>query len=170
MVQAALSTIGTALGNQSRPMGARREARQDHTTAAIAMMPKGRLSKKAKENADAERLLYLFTQPEIIGLLSLFAGLFVSNKIPFSEDPATNELMQSLAIIGTCLISLGNAGVGDLTTTTVALTAGASNFLLNADLGGLIGIGPDTSAEDKVGLLDKFFRFLSPLNPLNYTP
>lgn len=137
MVQAALGTVGAALGglgsafsNQTRQISNQRGGRVDTTTGVIAASKDAKVAKQAADNASQERWLYFLTQPEFLSLAVLIAGLYASNRITFSKDNSTqNELMQSLAMAGAVLISLGYAGVGDLTTSSIAATAGIGNMV-----------------------------------------
>lgn len=126
----ALSGLGSALANQSRQIASRSPGRVDTTTGIIASASNAKVAREAKENASQERWLYFLTQPEILDLAILIAGLYASNRITFSKDNnIQNELMQSLAMTGSILIALGHAGVGDLTTSAVASTAGVGNMV-----------------------------------------
>jgi len=150
-----IATIGAALGKQTRGERAPRPAAPATSTALIVASPNTKTAKLALKNAREERLLYVLTQPEIVGLATVFAGLFLANKLPFSEHEPQNSAIQGVAATTSILMGLGHAGVGDLTSLTMAALGGAATF--STGLGGNGGGWFDSIQE----MLD----FIS--NPLN---
>lgn len=164
MVQAALATVlPTLLAGGSAAGGAlAHQSRRDvdrpvvpSTTALIAATDaKDKKKLKAlKDQADKDKLFYLLSQPEILGILMTIGGIYASNKIPFSSDNTTNELLHAVATMSTVLIGLGYAGVGDLTTLLAAIAAGGASVF--GDIGDI--------TEDVVGgTIHTIWRYLTP--------
>jgi hypothetical protein len=130
MAMAALAGIGGALlggiSQQSRSPVATQQSRQDTSTAAIALSKDPKAAKLARKNAQEERLMALLTDPQIMGLLTVLGGLYVSNKIPWTEDPGARARISGVAAAACVVMGLGRAGVGDMTTLAVATVAGAA--------------------------------------------
>jgi len=154
MVQALAAAGGSLLGaltNQSR----REVSRGEYIPQlpALAAADKQSLSKLRKE-ADKERLYQFLAQPEIVGFLMAFAGLIASNRIPFSDDEEKNAVLQAIASTMSVAMGMGYAGVGDLTSLSVAIAAGGGSLL-----GGLIDLpGGGTGGE--------WWKYLNPLTYL----
>lgn len=55
-----------------------------------------------------------------------FAGIYVANTIRFADDDIANNMLQATATSAAVLLGLGHAGVGDLTTATIAGLAGVA--------------------------------------------
>lgn len=131
MVQAALTTVGSAAGsallNQSRKP---RVEKPDPVSAlpAIAMAPDTKTRNVLRKEADKERLYNFITQPEVLGLAMTIAGIYASQRIKFSDNLITNESIQATATTASILIGLGHAGVGDLTTGIVAGVGGMASL------------------------------------------
>lgn len=107
--------------------------RADTSTVAIAAARDRRTARLAAKNARAERLTALLQDPQIMGTLTVLGGLMVSMNMPFSADKDQNAAMRAIAAASCVLMGLGRAGVGDLTTLTVAgSTAAAALFTENA--------------------------------------
>ena len=102
---------------------------QDTSTAGIALARDAKTAKEAKKNAQEERLMALLTDPQVMGLLTVFGGLYAANVIPWSQDKTTRALLASLAASASVLMGLGRAGVGDMTTLLMAGGAGAATGL-----------------------------------------
>lgn len=152
-----LGMVGKAFGSQTRPEKARRPEAPT-STALVAAAPTTKQSKLALKNAREERLYNLLTQPEVIGLATVFAALFLANKIPFSDKEPQNSALQSIAASGGILMGLGHAGVGDLTTLTMAGIGGAATFA--------------TGLPDAPGgwfdTVQDFYEFLNKYTPLGW--
>lgn len=143
MTTALAALGGSALGafsNQGRSPAASRLPRTDTSTLAIAGAKDRKTARLAKRNADAERMLELLTDPQIMGLLTVFGGLYAAQHIPWSGDPGRRSAIAGVAAASAVLMGLGRAGVGDMTTLAVAGGAGL------ASAGGE-GIGSVLSAE-----------------------
>lgn len=124
MVQGLLGSIGAAFSGQSRSPVAQIGRHQDNSTAAIAAAPDAKAAKRAAKNADKERLASLLSDPAVMGIITLIAGLYIAENIPWSSDPTRRRLLRGLALSGVTLTALGRAGVGDMTTLLMAGTAG----------------------------------------------
>lgn len=139
MVTAALGAVGGFLARpQSHPQRAERPPMPVSYVPPATTKAERKAAKLALANAREERLFYLLSQPEVIGLVTVFAGLFAANKIPFSPDPPSNAALQGLAATTAILMGLGHAGVGDTTTLSMATIGGTATFV-----GGLAGAEPD---------------------------
>lgn len=161
MVQAALPMIisgagalTSAIKNQSHSHGGQRPE-LPQTTGVLASIPDKKIARIAAKNAKEERLMYLLTQPEIIGLLISLAGIYASQNIKFSSTGAANEGIQAIATMTSVLIGLGYAGVGDLTTMLAAGIAGGVSLSDIIDM-------PDINLPD----ID-WLEWIKSLNPFN---
>lgn len=121
-----LGGIGSALTNQSRSPVAEQARHQDTSTTAIAMAGSTKARKAALKNADKERMMALLTDPQVMGLLVTFGGLFAAQVIPWSENERRRTALAALASSSAVLMGLGRAGVGDLTSLMVAAGAGGA--------------------------------------------
>lgn len=160
MTTAALATVGAlgaAFRGQSRAEREPRPAAPGTSTALILSSPNPRIAKIALRNAQEERLLHILTQPELIGLATVFGGLFLANKIPFAGQEPQNSAIQSVAATSAVLMGLGHAGVGDLTSLTMATMGGAATFVT--------GIGGGENGGGWFGNLQDMLDFIT--NPLN---
>jgi hypothetical protein len=153
MVQAISTTIGAvagALGKQSRsPTTAL--VREDKSSLAIASSMTDKRAKQVLRNAQDERLMALLTDPAIIGILALVVGLYLTEKIPWSEDEERKVTLRTVAQSGVILTSLGRAGVGDLTTLSVAGIAGIAGLFGGGSW--LTGDSPPIMLMRKLGLI-----------------
>jgi len=148
MVQALL----TAFAGQSRRDVSKDRPQIPSTALALAGVQDAKLAKKVLKAAKEDRLYALLAQPEILGFIMLLAGLAISNNIPFSGDKETNIYLQGVATTATTLLSLGYAGVGDITTTAVALMAGGGSIF-----GNILGSTGD------IGDIGEWYRYVNPL-------
>lgn len=163
MVQAAVGTALAGAGTAVRGFKdqSRREVSRpsmpESATATIALAKDRKQAKLALDNAREERLMYLLTQPEVIGWLVTIGGIAASQTIPFSSNKGVNEMIQGTATTASVLMGLGHAGVGDLTTAVVAGLAGVASVLSgisisdvispNIDIGTLPGLTEDETKE-----------------------
>lgn len=92
----------------------------------------------------------LLTDPQIMGLICVFGGLYAANTIPWSDNPAKRGALSALAGASAVLMGLGRAGVGDLTTLGVATAAGVASALP----GDLESVQSEVS---QMGLLQRLF-------------
>lgn len=122
---AALGGLASAFGNQSRGSAGSTAPRSDTSTAALALASSPKMARELRKNARDERMLAVLLDPQVLGLLVTFGGLAAASRIPFHPDPDTNTKVQGLAAAAAVLMGLGRAGVGDLTTLTMAAGAGA---------------------------------------------
>lgn len=124
----ALGAVGGSLmgavSKQTHSPAAAKAPRTDTSTAAIASAKDPRTARAARSNADAERILALLTDDQLMGLMVLFGGIWAAQKIPWSENEATNAALTATATSAAVLMGLGRAGVGDLTTLMLASGAG----------------------------------------------
>jgi len=137
----ALAGLASAFGNQSRAGSGQAGSRQDSSTAALALARDPKHARELRKNARDERMLALVLDPQVMGLLVTFGGLAAASRIPFHPDPATNARVQGLAAAAAVLMGLGRAGVGDLTTLTMAAGAGAVVGTSGSDFGTIEGPG-----------------------------
>lgn len=139
----ALGAVGGSLlgavSNQSRnpAAGGPRAPRTDTSTAAIATAKDPKAARMARSNADAERILALLTDDQLMGLLVVFGGLWAAQKIPWSENETTNAALTGAASTAAVLMGLGRAGVGDMTTLMLATGAGLGSVA--GEISGLAG-------------------------------
>lgn len=146
-----LGGITSAFSNQSHGGSPGGSARQDTSTAALALVKDRRHLRELRKNAKEERLLALATDPQVMGLLVTLGGLAISCRMPFHPDPEKNVRIQGLAAASCVLMGLGRAGVGDLT--TLAMAGGA---------GVVVGSGGELPAIEGPG----GYPLLSPWGPL----
>jgi hypothetical protein len=118
-----------AVSHQGRSpaAAAQKIPRTDTSTAAIAGAKDPRTARMARSNADAERVLALLTDDQLLGLLVVFGGLWAAQKIPWSDNATTNAALTGAASTAAVLMGLGRAGVGDLTTLMLATGAGVGS-------------------------------------------
>lgn len=128
-----------SLSQQSRSpaAGIQKLPRPDTSTAAIAGARDPKTARAARANADAERLVHLLTDDQLLGLLVVFGGLWAAQKIPWSENETTNAALTGVASTAAVLMGLGRAGVGDMTTLLVAGGAGVGS--VSGQVAGAIG-------------------------------
>jgi len=146
VVQSLLAPVLSAFGNQTK----RQVERPVYQSSlpALAAADKKHLAKLRKE-ASSERFYNLISQPEILGFVMAFGGLLAANNIPFSDDEEKNILLQGIASTLSVAMGMGYAGVGDLTSLSVALAAGAGS------LGGsILGSSGNTG---------EWYRYLNPI-------
>ena len=154
MVQAALSglsALSSVFGNQSR----RDTERPQIASAlpAIAAAPDAKRAKRIEKSADKERIYNLLSQPEVLGFMMTFAGITAAQLIPFSSNKVANEAIQATATTASVIMGMGYAGVGDLTTLTVAALAGAGSLTdLFSDFGADLTKAPFESALNLLAL------------------
>ncbi len=156
MTTALTALAGTALGalgSQSRSALAT-QRHQDQSTLAIAMAKDASTAKAARENADKERLMAILMDPQIMGLLTVFGGVFAATKIPWTGDREANARIAGVAAAAAVLMGLGRAGVGDLTTLGVATAAGVAV--------GAPGLTPQAIAESLGGARTGWQQYLPP--------
>lgn len=155
---------GVMGGIASKPQAAGPAGRPDTSTAAIAVAdPRNR--RAAVANAREERLHALLTDPQIMGLLVTIGGVALATNAPFHHNKAVNAQLQALTAAAAVLMGLGRAGVGDLTTLTLA--AGTAAVVSTDGLGqGLEdALNTTTSAGFTVG--SRLSNALSWLNPFD---
>jgi hypothetical protein len=130
MVQAAAVGVGTALvgalSKQSHPV---RRTRDRRPTIDINNSPSVKIAKLVKKDNEQQRLYDLLSSPEILGLAMVIGGMYAANHIEFSPDKASNAGLQGTATMTAVLMGLGHAGVGDMTSLSVAVAAGGSSVL-----------------------------------------
>lgn len=154
MVQALAGSVLGAFGNQSKRVVDRQPI--PSAVAVIGAAKDNKTAKRISKEADKERLYALLTQPEVLGLLLTFGGVVAANKIPFSSDPAENDLLQGIMTTASVVMGCGYAGVGDLTSLSLAIAAGGASVL-----GSLVG-----DAVDDVGGAINPFNWKWPLGPI----
>lgn len=130
MVQA-LNTLSSAVaglfGNQTR----RQVQRQvmPSSTAIVATAKDRKTANMIRKEADKERLFAFISQPEIMGLAITFGGVYLANKIRFSHNEAQNDLLQGILTTASVLEGCGHAGVGDMSSLSLAISAGGASVL-----------------------------------------
>lgn len=143
MVQAAAGALLGAFSGQSRRMDQLRPQITSSLPVLASSSPK--MFKKLKKQADREQLYNLIMQPEVLGYLMAFGGLMLANNVPFSGNEIKNAALQGIASTLSVALGLGYAGVGDLTSLSIALAAGGASILPDIlpdiSIGG--GISPD---------------------------
>lgn len=113
-----------------------KQPRMDTSTQAIAQAKDPRTARAARSNADAERLLSILTDDQLMGLMVVFGGLWAAQKIPWADNQTTNAALTATASTAAVLMGLGRAGVGDLTTLMLATGAGMGS--VSGDVAGAI--------------------------------
>lgn len=145
----ALASLGSALaGSFSREKsGETQRPKFPEISTAIATVKDRKTRTAMQRQADQERVFALLAQPEVLGLLMTIGGIYLSNNIRFHSNDASNAVLQSTATTASALMGLGYAGVGDLASTIVALTAGGGSLLGNlAEI-----VGGDLANPDSYG-------------------
>jgi len=127
MVQAIAGTVLSAFGNQSKRQVERHP--MPTSLAVIGTAKDNKTAKRISREADKERLYAILTQPEILGMLLTFGGVILANNIPFSQDKAENDLLQGIMTTASVVMGCGYAGVGDLTSLSLAVSAGGASIL-----------------------------------------
>lgn len=145
MVQAIL---GALAGQSSRAREISRPA-IPQTALALASVENPKMANKILRAAREDRLYAMLAQPEILGFILLLAGLAISNNIPFSGDEATNIYLQGIATTASVIIACGYAGVGDITSLSLALMAGGGSVF-----GNILGSSGD---------IGEWYRYINPL-------
>jgi len=151
----AASVLG-GLGNQSRSL-AIVPRHQDTSTAGIALARDAKVAKQARKNAQEERMMALLTDPQIMGILTVFGGVYAANVIPWSENKETRALLASLAASAAVIMGLGRAGVGDMTTLLMAGGAGAATGLAVTG-GDIVGDMPWYSLAGPPGMAYEIYK------------
>jgi hypothetical protein len=165
VVQAALPVIGaigslaggatSALSNQQKRSPERQPMPSVSTAMSLGKTPKE--SRAMAKAARDDQLIYLLSQPEIVGLLVTIAGIYASQNIKFTDNVVANEGMQSISTMASVLIGLGYAGVGDLTTLLAAAIAGGVSLTdAFANIGGDIAdaVIPDIDWTDWIAKIN----------------
>lgn len=158
MVQALAGAAGSLLGafsGQSRKAPANRPV-IDSAIPAIAATNNPRVANKIRKEAQQERLFNLLSQPEVLGYVMALGGLILSNNIPFSGDAEKNTFIQAIASTLSVAMGMGYAGVGDLTSLSVAIAAGSGSLL-----GGLIDLREIANID-----VGDFWDNVNPLAPI----
>jgi len=135
MVQAAAAALAPILGSwagKEKPV--RTRPVNESVVPAVIAAKDVKTAKLAIKEAEKERLYNLLMQPEVIGMLMTIAGLVASQRIPFSDNEASNEGLQAAMASASVLLGLGHAGVGDMTTSIIAAVAGISSLAININL------------------------------------
>lgn len=82
--------------------------------AAMAEIRERRkLARIAEREAQAQRAHALLTDPRILGLGTMFLGIYAANRIRWDEDPTRNRDMRAMVMAGTAIGSLSLMGVHD---------------------------------------------------------
>jgi hypothetical protein len=71
-----------------------------------------KLERERRKALSEARALALITDPQIIGLITLLGGLYVAQRIPYSDDETQNNTLKGIATGGVVLMSISRAGVG----------------------------------------------------------
>ncbi len=142
-----------ALGQQSRSAQATQRY-QDQSTLAIATAKDAKTAKAASKNASRERLMAVLMDPQVMGLLTVFGGVFAATKIPWTGNREANARIAGVTAAAAVLMGLGRAGVGDLTTLGVATAAGVAV--------GAPGLTPLSIAESLGGATTGWQQYLPP--------
>lgn len=159
---------GVMGGIASKPQAAGPAGRPDTSTAAIAVAdPRNR--RAAVANAREERLHALLTDPQIMGLLVTLGGVALAANTPFHRNKVVNAELQALTAAAAVLMGLGRAGVGDLTTLTLA--AGTAAAVSSEGLGEGLEDALTTTTSAGVSVGEWLWRALSTgiswLNPFD---
>lgn len=127
-IVSALGALGGIFAGQGRSGGAPPAApvpRVDTSTQAIALARDGATARAAARNADKERLYSLLTDPQVLGVACALGGTLLAANMQFHANRTVNGQLRGLTAGSCMLMGLGRAGVGDMTSLSVAaLTAG----------------------------------------------
>ena len=85
-----------------------------------------KVEREKRKTAQEERLMALVTDPQMVGLITLLGGLYVAQRIPYSEDEVQNNTLRAIATSGVVLASLSRAGLGGWPALAAAGVAGAA--------------------------------------------
>jgi hypothetical protein len=66
---------------------------------------------KRKTLRDAQ-MGQMLLDPQLIGLITLLGGLYVAQRIPYSDDETQNNTIRGIATGGVVLMGISRAGVG----------------------------------------------------------
>jgi len=106
-----------------------------------------KLEREKRKTARDERLMSVLLDPQMMGLVTLLAGLFAAQRIPYSDDETRNDLLRGVATSGVVLAALSRAGLGGwqaLAAASVAGGAGGGLFdFLGAKDAGTFFLGSD---------------------------
>ena len=165
---ALLGGVTSAFSRQTRAPGGSAGPRADTSTIAIAATTDKAARKAALKNAQQERVLALLSDPQVMGLLITFGGVLAAQYIPWAENPKRRAALTALTTSSAVLMGLGRAGVGDLTSLTMAAAAaavtgldvqaggGGSDWPLTLEVGGL----PIASAFGPIPMLQKVYDWI----------
>jgi hypothetical protein len=70
------------------------------------------LEREKRKTRRENRLMDFVTDPQMMGLITLIGGLYVAQRIPYSEDPERNDLVRGVATGGVVLAALSRSGLG----------------------------------------------------------
>jgi hypothetical protein len=85
-----------------------------------------KLEREKRRTVREERLTNVLMDPQMLGLLTLLGGLYVAQRIPYSEDEVQNNTLKAIATSGVVLASLSRAGLGGWPALAAAGIAGAA--------------------------------------------
>lgn len=99
-----------------------------------------KLERERRKTAREERLAKVLTDPQVMGVLTLLAGLYAAQNIPWSQDETRNDLLRGVSTSAVIMAALGRAGIsGWPAAAAVGLSgaagAGAFDFLGASDTG-----------------------------------
>lgn len=72
-----------------------------------------KLAKMAAREADKQRVFALLSNPVVLGMGTLFAGLYAANHIRWDKDDTRNADVRAIAMAGAAIGSLAALGVRD---------------------------------------------------------
>lgn len=89
-----------------------------------------KLEREKRKTMSEERFARLYSDPQVIGLLTLLGGLYAAQRIPFSDDEGRNEAMKGVATAGVVLLAISRAGIGGWPALAAVGISGAAGGLL----------------------------------------
>jgi hypothetical protein len=86
-----------------------------------------KLEREKRRTAREERLSKILLDPQMMGLLTLLGGLYLTQRIPFSDNEERNDLIRGLATGGVVLTAISRAGVTGWPALAAAGLSGAAS-------------------------------------------
>jgi hypothetical protein len=87
-----------------------------------------KLEREKRKTAREERALALLGDPQVIGLAMLVGGLYIAQRITWSDDEGRNDMLRGIATTGVVLTSLTRAGLTGWPAAAAAGIAGATSI------------------------------------------
>jgi hypothetical protein len=86
-----------------------------------------KLEREKRKTLREARAVAIITDPQVLGLATLLGGLFIAQRIPYSDDETQNNTLKGIATGGVVLMSISRAGVGGWPALVAAGLSGAAS-------------------------------------------